>query len=42
MASIPTPVCRAEAVRVVLTSGLPRKQVAADFEIGFSILSRRI
>lgn len=31
---------RQEAVRVALTSGLARKQVAADFGIGFSTLSR--
>lgn len=42
MASKPTPEFRAEAVRVALTSGLPRKQVAADFGIGFSTLSRWI
>ncbi len=42
MASNPTPEFRAEAVRVALTSGLPRKQVAADFGIGFSKLSRWI
>ena len=42
MASKPTPDCRAEAVRVASTSGLPRAQVAADFEIGFSTLSRWI
>ena len=33
---------RHEAVRVALTSGLPRKQVAADFGVGFSTLSRWI
>jgi len=42
MAQKPTPEFRAEAVRVALTSGLPRKQVASDFWIGFSTLSRRI
>ncbi len=42
MASRPTGEFRAEAVRVALTSGLPRKQVAADFGIGFSTLSRWI
>lgn len=42
MASNPTPEFRAEAVRVALTSGLPRKQVAADFGVGFSTLSRWI
>ena len=42
MASRPTEEFRAEAVRVALTSGLPRKQVAADFGIGFSTLSRWI
>ncbi len=31
-----------EAVRVALTSGLSRKQVAADFKIGFSTLARWI
>jgi transposase len=31
---------RAEAVRLALTSGLSRKQVAADLGIGFSTLSR--
>ena len=40
MASKPTSEFRAEAVRVALTSGLPRKQVAADFGIGFSTLNR--
>jgi len=42
MASRPTEEFRAEAVRVALTSGLPRKQVAADLGIGFSTLSRWI
>jgi len=42
MASRPPEESRAEAVRVALTSGLPRKQVAADFGIGFSTLSRWI
>lgn len=42
MASRPTEEFRSEAVRVALTSGLPRKQVAADFGIGFSTLNRWI
>jgi len=42
MASRPTEEFCAEAVRVALTSGLPRKRVAADFGIGFSTLSRWI
>jgi transposase len=33
---------RQEVVRVALTSGLNRKQVASDFGIGFSTLSRWI
>lgn len=33
---------RSEAVRLALTSGLSRKQVAADLGIGFSTLSRWI
>jgi len=33
---------RQEAVRVALTSGLTRKQVATDFGIGFSTLSKWI
>lgn len=33
---------RQEAVRVAVTSGLTRKQVAADFGVGFSTLSRWI
>lgn len=42
MASRPSPEFRGEAVRVALTSGLSRKQVAADFGVGFSTLSRWI
>ena len=43
MASRPTEEFRAEAVRErALTSGLPRKQVATDFGIGFSTLNRWI
>lgn len=33
---------RQETVRVALTSGLTRRQVAADFGIGFSTLSKWI
>jgi len=40
MAQKPTPEFRAEAVRVALTSSLPRKQVAANFGVGFPTLSR--
>ena len=40
MASRPTPEFRAEAVRVTRASGLSRKQVAADFGVGFSTLNR--
>jgi len=38
----PTTEFRQEVVRVALTSGLSRKQVASDFGIGFSTLSRWI
>jgi transposase len=31
---------RQEAVRIALTSGLTRKQVAGDFGIGFSTLNK--
>ena len=37
-----TPEFRAEAVRMALTSGLSRKQVAADLGVGFSTPSRWI
>lgn len=37
-----TPECRAEAIRIALTSSLSRKQVAADRGVGFSTLSRSI
>lgn len=33
---------RAEAVRIALTSGLSRKQVARDLGVGFSTLNRWI
>ena len=42
MASKSTPEFRAEAVRIALTSGLSRKQVAEDLGVGFSTLSRWI
>lgn len=42
MAHKPTPEFRAEAVRLVLTSGLSRRQVARNLGIGFSTLSRWI
>jgi len=35
----PTEEFRAEVVRVALTSGLPRKQVASDFGVSFSTLN---
>ena len=38
----PTLEFRQEVVRVALSSGLSRKQVASDFGIGFSTLSRWI
>ena len=37
-----TPAFKHEVVRVALTSGLTRKQVASDFKIGFSTLCRWI
>ena len=39
MGNKPTAEFRQEVVRVALTSGLSRKQVASDFGIGFSTLS---
>jgi transposase len=42
MGNKPTAEFRQEVVRVALTSGLPRKQVAKDFDIGFSTLGRWI
>ena len=38
----PTAEFSQEVARVALTSGLTRKQVASDFGIGFSALSRWI
>jgi len=35
MGNKPTAEFRHEVVRVALTGGLPRKQVAKDFDIGF-------
>ena len=40
IASRPTEEFRAKATRLALTSRLPRKQVAADFGIGFLTLNR--
>jgi len=37
-----TPEFRAEAVRIALTSGLPRRQVASDLGVGFSTLNNWI
>ena len=42
MGNKPTAEFRQEVVRVALTSGLSRKQVASDFGIGFLTLSRWI
>lgn len=42
MAQKPTPEFRAEAVRLALTSGLSRKQVAEALGVGFSTLRRWI
>lgn len=42
MGQKPTAEFRQEVVRVALTSGLSRKEVASDFGIGFSTLSRWI
>ena len=42
MGNKPTAEFRQEVVRVALTSGLSRKQVASDIGIGFSTLSRWI
>lgn len=39
MGKRPSAEFRAEAVRMALTSGLPRKQVASDFGVGFSTLN---
>ena len=39
MGKRPSAEFRAEAVRVALTSGLPRRQVATDFGVGFSTLN---
>ena len=33
---------RREAVRLALTSGLTRKQISADFGMGFSTLNKRV
>tara|TARA_B110000008_G_scaffold66656_1_gene67242 strand:- start:501 stop:776 length:276 start_codon:yes stop_codon:yes gene_type:complete len=42
MGNKPTAEFRQEVIRIALTSGLSRKQVAKDFSIGFSTLSRWI
>ena len=40
--TIRSPEFRSEAVRIALTSGLSRRQVASDLGIGFSTLTRWI
>ena len=42
MTSRKTPEFKQEVLRVVQTSGLSRRQIAADFDIGFSTLSNWI
>ena len=42
MGSRYTPEFRAEAVRLALTSGLPRRQIAADLGVGYSSLNNWI
>ena len=42
MGTRPTAEFRSEALRLALTSGLSRKQVASDLGVGFSTLSRWI
>lgn len=42
MGTRPTAEFRSEAVRLALTSGLSRKQIASDLGVGFSTLSRWI
>ncbi len=40
MTNKPTAEFKREAVRIALTSGLPRKQVAADLGVGHSTLNK--
>ena len=40
MSTVRTDEFRKEAVRIALTSGLSRRQVADDLEVGFSILNK--
>lgn len=42
MSSQRTAEFRAEAVRIALTSGLPRRQIATDLGIGYSTLNKWI
>jgi transposase len=42
MSSQRTAEFRAEAVRIALTSGLPRRQVATDLGVGYSTLNKWI
>jgi transposase len=42
MAKVHNDEFKREAVRIALTSGLPRRQVASDLGVGFSTLAKRM